>query len=144
MLPVRGKRRSHPPACYQSEGREEATLLHSLPPFFGVLAVVLAYLSPGARDRGREERWRGEGRRRGREERKERNSMRTRLILQSSYARLPQECSPATRQRLCKAALRTNNEEDIAVHWPWLIRIISPPWPRGTVEFTTWNHMTLC
>jgi len=126
MLPVRGKRRGHPPACYQSEGREEATLLHSLSPFFGVLAVVLAYLSPGARDRGREERWRGEeggeggrrGRRRGREERKERNSMRTRLILQSSYARLPQECSPATRQRLCKAALRTNNEEDIAVHWP--------------------------
>ena len=147
MLPVRGKTRGYPPACYQLEGREEATLLHSLPPFFGVLGVVLAYLSPGSRDRGREERWRGEVERRGGEEggKRGKNSMRTCLILQSSYARLPRECSPATRQRLCKAALRTNNEEDIiVVHRPCQTdtRIISPPWPRGTVEFTTWNHMT--
>ena len=66
-----------------------------------------------------------EGRRRGEggeggggEEREEENDIEIArllsLILQPSYAYLPRECSLATRQRLCKAALRANNEEDIA------------------------------
>ena len=96
MLPVRGT-------------VEDKRLISPLP-FFGVLAVVLAYLSPGGRRGRRREEEGGEGG--GGEEKEEESDMS--LILQPSYAYLPRECSLATRQRLCKAALRANNEEDIA------------------------------